>query len=76
MQERREILGCPTDLFFFWGGEYGCCFKGICVKELIVELHRLKGDFIVTFSYLKGAAGKLERDSFSGKVVTGQGGWL
>ena len=38
-----------------------------------LEKRRLQGDLIAAFLYLKGPAGKLERDCLQGHVVTGQG---
>ena len=38
-----------------------------------LEKRRLWGDLIVAFQYLKGATGKLGRDSLSGSVGIGQG---
>ncbi|GAB0184802.1 mitochondrial enolase superfamily member 1 [Grus japonensis] len=36
-----------------------------------LEKGRLQGDLIAAFQYLKGPTGKLERDCFQGRVVTG-----
>ncbi|KAJ7422506.1 hypothetical protein BTVI_13829 [Pitangus sulphuratus] len=38
-----------------------------------LEKRRVHGDLTVTFQYLKGPTGKLERDPLSGGVVIGQG---
>ena len=35
-----------------------------------LEKRRLWGDLIVAFQYLKGATGKMGRDSWSGRVVS------